>query len=429
MGLIDRLPKVMERARNKYAKILKEAAGSGDLQCCLRSGRDPEGLFFQCDNLEVLADMVRGRGRSWEFTDADSPGLDLIYCDPPFFTGDDQLATVKLRDPGNGRLVRIGAYEDSKSGDFDDYLEELAVRLMLMRDLLKQTGSIFIHLDWHAVHAVKLIMDEIFGQENFVNEIIWTYKSGGSSKRKFARKHDTILFYAGSDRYIFNVTQEKSYNRKFKRYSFKDVPEYKDEVGWYTLVNTRDVWNIDMVGRSSSERLNYATQKPLALLKRIIEACTEPGALCADFYSGSGTLAEAAHDSGRRFICVDPGDMAMSNAVRRCLRSGTGFELYGGGSNEDRPPAFEAAITETEDGTRVTGYSTELSLVKLSPSNLRKIEGIYESAPSEFVDHYCRGTVDGHGVFCAERNGDMALVFDVFGRRRFVRVERDECTD
>lgn len=161
---------------------------------------------------------------------------------------------------------RLPAYSDIWENDRSSYLEMIAVRLMLMKETLKPTGSIFVHLDWHAVHAVKLIMDEIFGEQNFINEIIWTYKSGGSANRHYSGKHDTILFYSRTRQYKFRLQKEKSYNRGLRPYRFKGVEEFQDDIGWYTMVNQKDVWNIDMVGRSSGERLSYATQKPEALL-------------------------------------------------------------------------------------------------------------------------------------------------------------------
>ena len=106
-------------------------------------------------------------------------------------------------------------------------------------------------------------------EKNFVNEIIWTYKSGGSSKKHFARKHDTILVYSKTDKYYLSLPKEKSYNRGLKPYRFKGVEEFQDETGWYTMVNMKDVWNIDMVGRTSAERTGYATQKPEALLSSL----------------------------------------------------------------------------------------------------------------------------------------------------------------
>ena len=110
-----------------------------------------------------------------------------------------------------------------------------------MRELVSDTGYVCIHLDWHVVHYAKVMMDAIFGEEYFVNEIIWTYKSGGSTKRFFSRKHDTLLLYRKTDKNYFKAQTQKSYNRELRPYNFESVKEYRDEKGWYTLVNMKDV--------------------------------------------------------------------------------------------------------------------------------------------------------------------------------------------
>jgi adenine specific DNA methylase Mod len=201
----------------------------------------------------------------------------------------------------------------------EEYLRMLAVRLFLMKELLSEDGCLWVHLDWHSVHYVKVLLDEIFGEKNFINEVIWNYKSGGVSKNYFARKHDTLLFYAKSPKYYFKAQQEKSYNRDFKPYRFKGVAEYRDEIGWYTMVNMKDVWQINMVGRTSAERTGYATQKPEQLIDRILESCTREGDLCADFFGGSGTLAAAADRMGRKWISCDIGDLSAINSHKRLV--------------------------------------------------------------------------------------------------------------
>ena len=162
----------------------------------------------------------------------------------------------------------------------------ITTRLILMRDLLSDQGTIYVHIDWRVVHYVRLILDYVFGKERFLNEIIWSYKSGGAGRRSFSKKHDNILVYTKSKSYIFNVSKEKSYNREFKPYRFKNVLEYEDKKGWYTLVNSKDVWNIDMVGRTSSERVDYATQKPYKLLEKIILTSSNKDSLIGDFFVG-----------------------------------------------------------------------------------------------------------------------------------------------
>ena len=237
--------------------------------------------------------------------------IDLIYIDPPFDSKADYRTKITLPN-GNVEqkptVLEQFAYSDTWADGTISYLKMLYPRLALMKELLSEQGSIYVHCDWHAGHYLKVILDDIFGKNNFVNEIVWSYKSGGVGQSTFARKHDTIFFYKKDEtKAIFNVLKEKSYNRGFKPYHFKGVEEFEDENGWYTLVNCKDVWDIDMVGRSSSERVDYGTQKPEKLLERIIKASSNEGAIVADFFGGSGTTAAVAEKLGRRWITSDLG--------------------------------------------------------------------------------------------------------------------------
>lgn len=244
--------------------------------------------------------------------------IKLIYVDPPFFTKAKYDATVELRDAeGKNHKVRHLAYDDTFERSLEFYIRNMTCRLYLMKMLLSDDGTIYIHLDWHSSHYVKVIMDELFGYGNFLNEIIWKYKSGGSSKKHFSRKHDTILMYSKTKDYYFKVPEEKSYNRDFKPYRFKGVKEFQDGRGWYTLVNMKDVWSIDMVGRTSGERTGYATQKPLELMRRILEASSSEGDLVADFFCGSGSFLEAAQSMGRTWIGCDREEIAVAMAKKR----------------------------------------------------------------------------------------------------------------
>lgn len=198
------------------------------------------------------------------------------------------------------------------------YLVWLNARLYEMKRLLKKTGSIFVHLDWHASHYVKQEMDRLFGHDSFVNEIIWCYKSGGASpSRRFSRKHDILLFYSKNGDYYFKSQREKSYNREFKPYRFKGVEEFKDQVGWHTLVGMKDYWEIDMVGRTSSERIGYPTQKPEKLVERVIQGCCPPGGVVADFFCGGGTAPAVAQRLGLRWIACDQSRVAVAITADR----------------------------------------------------------------------------------------------------------------
>ena len=199
--------------------------------------------------------------------------IQMVYIDPPFFSKSSYDAVIRLEGAGeDGKALSLKhpAYEDVWEKGLEQYLVMLTARLLLIRDLLSDEGTIWVHMDWHASHYVRILLDEIFGTERFLNEIIWTYKSGGSGKKHFSRKHDTVLVYSKTAHYYFQPLKEKSYNRGLKPYRFKGVEEFQDETGWYTMVNMKDVWQIDMVGRTSSERTGYATQKPEALLERIL---------------------------------------------------------------------------------------------------------------------------------------------------------------
>lgn len=262
------------------------------------------GEVYCADNLEIMRSLAR----------SDFKGkFQMIYMDPPFYSG---AKYFSRRSDGSKKL----AYSDVWGSGLLEYLEMIAKRILIAKELLSDDGLIWIHLDYRAVHYVKIIMDEIFGMENMVNEIVWGYRSGGASGRRFARKHDIILLYSKTKEYKFNPQKEKSYNRGAQPYHFKGVKEYEDENGWYTLVNMRDVWEIPMVGRTSGERTGYATQKPEKLIRRIVLASTDVGDLCGDFFAGSGTLGAVCIGLGRSFVLCDENEDACKIMVDRFLK-------------------------------------------------------------------------------------------------------------
>ncbi|MDD2380033.1 MAG: site-specific DNA-methyltransferase [Aminobacterium colombiense] len=282
---------------------------------------------------------------------------DLVYIDPPFASGADYAKQVYIRrNPKVAEAIRkaekelkdkakaladVGeevdmtdefrTFEEKMYGDIWDkerYLNWMFENLVGIKSVMSETASIYVHLDWHIGHYVKILMDEIFGEDNFINEIIWSYKSGGVSKNYFARKHDSIYLYGNGDDFIFNIQKEKSYNRGMKPYNFKGVEEFQDDVGWYTLVNMRDVWDLNMVGRSSGERVDYATQKPEALLERIIKASSNEGMLVCDFFGGSGVTAAVASKLNRRFITCDIGLNSVQTMRDRLYKDEASFSVY-----------------------------------------------------------------------------------------------------
>jgi site-specific DNA-methyltransferase (adenine-specific) len=307
--VIEQILDGIKAGRKAYEEEIVKISPKGD--------SDIKSELCRGDNLTYMSHLLES-GYAGKFN--------LIYIDPPFFTRSSFNASITLKDAeGKKHQIHHLAYDDKFDRNLEYYIENMTVRLLMMRDLLSDSGLMWIHLDWHSSHYIKLVMDELMGEKNFINEIIWCYKSGGSGKRHFARKHDSILVYAKTSDYYLSVPQEKSYNRDYKPYRFKGVEEYRDEVGWYTMVNMKDVWNIDMVGRTSAERTGYATQKPLELMKRIVESCTKEGDLVGDFFSGSGSLLEAAESLGRHWIGCDSEQLASAMARKRLIAAGSDF--------------------------------------------------------------------------------------------------------
>ena len=333
MSIINQLPHILEEARGRNQHI---PPGVFHLTEVWGPEENPAHRVFRGDNLSLMKSMSEDRETAGR--------VQMIYIDPPFFTRSDYDAVIEA----GGYRMRHPAYRDTWTTGLSEYLTRLAQGLLLMRDMLTPDGLLWIHLDWHASHYARVLMDEIFGAENFVNEIIWEYKSGGSTRRRFARKHDNLMVYSKGKTYKFHPLKEKSYNRGLKPYRFKGVEEFCDEVGWYTMVNMKDVWQLDMVGRTSSERTGYATQKPEKLLARILQCCTDPGDLVADLFCGSGTLGAVAARQGRRSLQCDTQRLAVEISRARIQAEEGSVQVYDDGKREEAPPSFHASFQVNE---------------------------------------------------------------------------------
>ena len=210
-----------------------------------------------------------------------------------------------------------------------------------MRRLLKPTGSIYLHCDPTASHYLKAVMDAIFGWRNFQNEIVWCYKSGGVSKRRFARKHDIILLYAKDERRAaFHVQKVKSYGETGGGQGGA-VKYYRDKIGTYSIVNARDWWEISMLSTTHGERTGYPTQKPLELYERMIRASSNEGDIALDPFAGCATTLVAAEKLQRQWVGMDIWEGARRLVVER-LRDTTG--LFGEVHYQTEPPV------RTDDG-------------------------------------------------------------------------------
>ncbi|MBX3461227.1 MAG: site-specific DNA-methyltransferase [Planctomycetes bacterium] len=228
----------------------------------------------------------------------------LVYLDPPFYSG-------------KRRRNRKGGpeYDDRWPGGMTEYLAFLRGLLAAATPLLKPTGVIALHLDWRASHWGRLELERLLGVNNFVNEIIWAYRTGGGSKRFLGRKHDTIHVFAAGPRYVFHPATEKS--RLAHRYGFKNVKIHDDGDGPYTLAAMRDVWEIAALRGNMREYAGYPTQKPLKLLERLVSCFTNPRGLVVDLCCGSGTALVAAQTLGRSYLGVDSSQAAVKLALRR----------------------------------------------------------------------------------------------------------------
>ncbi|MGC8576275.1 MAG: site-specific DNA-methyltransferase, partial [Caldisericum sp.] len=259
--------------------------------------------------------------------------INLIYIDPPFATGADFKFKIQIGEEAEEitkehSIIEEKAYRDTWGKGLDSYLQMMYERLVLMKELLAENGSIYVHLDWHVGHYVKVMMDEIFGYENFRNDVIWHYFMGGKTEKGFAHKHDIILFYTKSDNFFFNENILKWYRilpYKPSLGSHKEIkevlcPKCGNGVGmWMSEVKLDDVWDISGVFNMSQEYQAFTTQKPEALLKRIILASSNPGDIVADFFCGSGTTLAVAEKLGRRWIGCDLSRYAIHITRKRLL--------------------------------------------------------------------------------------------------------------
>lgn len=317
MTILNELEKIL-RVSDEQMEYFLEDENIDLTKEYTRKGIEKDNTLYCCDNLKSLIHLIKNGYKD---------KIDLVYIDPPFYSNSQYYKKVSVNVEGLKKDFEVLAYGDKWESKYQ-YLEMLTLRLKLIKILLSNKGSIYVHVDQRMAHYLRIIMDHIFGEENFINEIIWSYKSGGSTNKRFSKKHDNILVYSKTKDYIFNPQKEKSYNRGYKPYRFKNVEEFQDDLGWYTMVNMKDVWSIDMVGRTSGERVGYDTQKPYALLKRIILASSNEDSLVADFFLGSGTTIRVADDLNRRWIGSDIEAISISTTKKRLALSEYDYLVY-----------------------------------------------------------------------------------------------------
>lgn len=262
--------------------------------------------------------------------------MDLIYIDPPFDSKADYRTKIELPDDDKleqkPTVIEQFAYKDTWKNGTTSYLEMMVPRLILMRELLSEKGSIYVHIDWHVGHYLKLIMDEIFGKDNFRNEIIWHYSTLGRPKDRFALKHDVLFLYGKTKDTFFNTEECRiPYSEDYINSHFGDVDadgnkcrRRYDAGKWRVYypesgMIPNDVWDIPYENSMSKNRVNYATQKPMKLLERIIKSSSKKGDIVADFFCGSGTTGAVAEKLGRKWIMSDLGKPATMISRKRLI--------------------------------------------------------------------------------------------------------------
>jgi len=286
-----------------------------------------QNLLFHGDNKDALATLLElgFRGK-----------VDLIYIDPPFKSGADYVRKVELRGLKNlGQIQEdeVSVLQQTMYFDIwnnDTYLQFMYERLMLLKELLSETGSIYVHLDWHVGHYIKLIMDEVFGQDNFQNDIVWYYPNKIPDKRKlcFTNASDRILYYTKSDlSHTFNPQYKQvEPHKRAKEAKVNGVKQsLRDENGdvVYETYEERlldNVWEIPSLAGSSHERLDFLTQKPEKLLERIIKASSNNNDLVLDCFIGSGTTLAVAQKLHRRWIGCDINKGAIQLTAKRIAK-------------------------------------------------------------------------------------------------------------
>ncbi|OGY21940.1 MAG: hypothetical protein A2126_01025 [Candidatus Woykebacteria bacterium GWB1_45_5] len=325
----------------------------------------PANRLYLGDNLEVLRTLP-------------AESIDLIYIDPPFFSGRNYNVIW-------GDTNEVRTFEDIWEGGITTYLIWLNARLWEMRRVLKKTGSIYVHCDWHASHYIKTEMDKIFGYDMFKNEIIWWYRKWSSSNNRFLRNYDAILFYSKSEENIFNVQYTELAESTKKRFSGK-TQVWADEARTRKItidVESKgaympDVWSINYLPGASSEKIGYPTQKPEALLERIIKASSNDGEVVADFFCGGGTTLAVAQKLKRKFIGCDSSRVAISVTLDRLVKLGE--EMSGVKSNislDGKPFQF---------GLQMEGTVEKVPNIEVWYLGVYPVEKFQNSEQEEFND-------------------------------------------
>ncbi|MHA1682556.1 MAG: site-specific DNA-methyltransferase [Promethearchaeota archaeon] len=373
-------------------------AGGVDASGKVSFGNNWRNRLIHGDNLVVMHALLD------EFREK----INLIYIDPPFATGSDFKYQVQV---GRNKKTsgETDAYKDTWGRDVDDYLTMIHDRLLLMHELLHPRGCIYVHVDEKVSHYVKILLDEIFGPGNFVNEIVWVYKRWTASAKKFQKLHDNILLYSKSKEYTFNTLlvpyedDERHYTHEDKNGSFRwqHLNGKKYKLYKKKGVKMGDWWYVKYLNSMAKERMNYPTQKPESLLKNIMLASSNEGDLVADFFAGSGTALMVAEKLNRRWIGSDVSPLSILTCRKRLLGLRTSNDLREGKKKYNKPArrfhvlgVKDDAVPETRAGRSdfsltVEGRENHQAIVVLTgyqPPGVQSVLAIKEEIKEKIKD-------------------------------------------
>lgn len=405
--------------------------------------REPLGNFYWNDVREGL-DKIKDQYKE---------KIQLIYLDPPFMTG--QSFSYRRRIGKKGLIDQV-AYRDKWKEGKGQYLDFMRWVFEDVHEMLAPEGSLYLHVDYRTSAYLRVVLDEIFGEDNFLNEIIWHYQSGGRAKRHFSRKHDTILFYQKSNRHYFNPDAIGVPRGNEKRNNMKKGMDEDGRAYWSiksggkiykyyedSKVYPSDVWtDIPHLHQRNPERTGYGTQKPEALLERIILASSRPGDYVADFFAGSGTTLAVAQKLNRQWIGMDSSDHSIHVCRKRLLKQGEkeDFIIH----YSDKKCLFEPEITID----LIKGFNANIKVTLLDYKPTKEMNNAYDNQDIQIkgidqVDYWAVGYVkdrifypvankirdDGYqtiggiiDINCPIEGDVVVHIVDLWGNQFFCRV-------
>ena len=357
-------------------------------------GRESTGTLIQAELPACGQELLSRYGES----------VQTVYLDPPFNTGRRFDMKVRVGTQGHktgSPTLALPAFDD-RWPSREQYLAMMREVLTLSRQLLKKEGTIFLHIDSHMYAHLRLLMDDVFGENNFLNEIIWAYQTGGRARNFFSRKHDVILFYAKSRSYYFNIravpiARSEARSNHMRRAIDQDGRSYRSIVSGgreYRYYDDEpaypgDVWDdISHLQQKDPQRTGFETQKPVKLLQRILSCASQPGDLVCDLFSGSGTTAVAAAGLDRRFVCVDRSPLAISVASKRLNRAMQDQSLHFA-YDVEAPCGPDDCRVEAEVFPAISSYTVRLIDFACDVAKDQGISGL------DAVDQWSAGFVQG----------------------------------